>query len=45
MAYFKGDCIDSIYFSDENIIIKWQGKEWSNDKSDPKEKKIKIKLD
>jgi hypothetical protein len=45
MAGFKGDYIDSIYFSDENIIIKWQGKEWSNDKSDTKEKKIKIKLD
>ena len=45
MAGFKGDCIESVSFSDENIIIKWQGKDWSNDKPDLKEKKIKIKFD
>ena len=45
MAGFKGDCIESVSFSDENIIIKWQGKDWSKGKPDLKEKKIKIKLD
>lgn len=44
MAVYRGDCIDSIYFSDETIVIKWQGNEWLNDKSDPKEKKIKIMM-
>lgn len=45
MAGFKGDCIESVYFSDENIVIKWHGKEWSSGKSDLKERKIKIKFD
>lgn len=44
-AAFKGECIDSVYFSDDTIVIKWQGTEWMNDRPDPKEKKIKIQLD
>lgn len=43
-ATIKGDCIDDIYFSKDSIIIKWQGKEWSNNKADPKEIKLKIEL-
>ena len=38
---FTSNCIDSVYFADENIILKWKGK----GKLDPKEKIIKIKLD
>jgi len=43
-AGFKGDCIDSIYFSKNNLVIKWQGDKWKNTSPDPQEKTIPIKF-
>lgn len=41
-AAFKGDCIDSVYFKGNNVIIKWQGSQWEDNKVDPQEKIIPI---
>lgn len=41
-AAFKGDCIDSVYFKGNNVVIKWQGSKWKDDKADPIEKIIPL---
>ena len=43
-AAFTGDCIDSCYFENESLILKWQGSDWKNDSSDMQELKVKISL-
>jgi hypothetical protein len=43
-AIYKGACIDTIYFKEKNLFIKWQGNNWESDKSDTQEKKILISI-
>jgi len=43
-AGFKGDCIDTIFFDNSNLVIKWQGNKWEIDKPDPKERTVQIIL-
>ncbi len=43
-AGFKGDCIDTVFFDQSNLVIKWQGKKWEINKPDPKERTIQIAL-
>lgn len=42
---FKADCIDSIYFDKSSLILKWQGSNWSETKSDPHERIIPVIFD
>lgn len=41
-AAFKGDCIDTVYFEDGNVVVKWQGVDWGTNRPDPQVKKIPI---
>jgi hypothetical protein len=41
-ATFKSDCIDTIYFNKNKLVIKWQGKKWEKDKPDLQDKIIPI---
>jgi hypothetical protein len=41
-AAFKGDCIDTSYFTENRFILKWQGNLWRIDKSDLRERIVPI---
>ncbi|RPE08831.1 hypothetical protein EGT74_17540 [Chitinophaga lutea] len=43
-AAFKGDCIDSCFFEQEFFVYSWNGKSWSTDNADLKQKKVPLEL-